>query len=147
MDFDIFCRDVTDKVGNQKTLYYASSNNLCFCSGHIVLDKDQAPPKEAHQPSPQFSADVYYGQTAGWIKLPLGTEVGLGPGHIVLDEDQAPPKEAQRPFSLRWSTVVKRSSISAAAGHLLVMFFCIFLYFSTSVSCMYFVVILCISFF
>jgi len=23
-------RSVTDKVGNQKTLYYATSNNLCF---------------------------------------------------------------------------------------------------------------------
>jgi len=25
MDFDIFCRNVTDKVGNQKRLYYATS--------------------------------------------------------------------------------------------------------------------------
>jgi len=24
--------NVTDKVGNQKTLYYATSNNLCFCT-------------------------------------------------------------------------------------------------------------------
>jgi len=24
------------------------------------------------------------GQTVGWIKMPFGTEVGLGPGHIVL---------------------------------------------------------------
>jgi len=24
---------------------------------------------------------------AGWIKMPLGTEVGLGPGDIVLDGD------------------------------------------------------------
>jgi len=29
---------------------------------------------------------------AGWIKMPLGTEVGLGPGHSVLDGDPAPPK-------------------------------------------------------
>jgi len=30
MDFDIFfVRSVTDKVGNQKTLYYATWNNLC----------------------------------------------------------------------------------------------------------------------
>ena len=28
MDFDIFGRNVTDKVGNQKTLYYATTNNL-----------------------------------------------------------------------------------------------------------------------
>ena len=26
-----FGRNVTDKVGNQKTLHYATSNNLCFC--------------------------------------------------------------------------------------------------------------------
>jgi len=24
--------DVTDKAGNQKTLYYATSNSLCFCT-------------------------------------------------------------------------------------------------------------------
>jgi len=28
MDLDIFDRNVTDKVGNQKTLYYATSNNV-----------------------------------------------------------------------------------------------------------------------
>jgi len=27
-----FGRNVTDKVGNQKTLYYVISNNLCFCT-------------------------------------------------------------------------------------------------------------------
>jgi len=32
-DFDIFFgRNVMDKVGNQKTLYYATSTNLCFCT-------------------------------------------------------------------------------------------------------------------
>jgi len=30
---------------------------------------------------------VYYGQTVGWIRIPLGTEVGLGPGDVVLDRD------------------------------------------------------------
>jgi len=34
--------------------------------------------------SPQFSAHVCCDQTAGWIKKPLGTEVGLSPGDIVL---------------------------------------------------------------
>jgi len=42
-------------------------------------------PKKGH--SPHFSAHIYCGQTAGWIKMPLGTKVGLGPGHIVLDGD------------------------------------------------------------
>jgi len=36
---------------------------------------------------------VYCGQTVGWIKMPLGMEVGLGPGHIVLDGDPALPNE------------------------------------------------------
>jgi len=45
-------------------------------------------PQKAH--SPQFSAHVCCGQTAVWIKMPLGTEVGLGPGDIVLDGDPAP---------------------------------------------------------
>ena len=39
---------------------------------------------------PQFSAHVCCGQMAGWIKIPLGAEVGLGPGDIVLDGDPAP---------------------------------------------------------
>jgi len=33
---------------------------------------------------PQFSVQVYCGQTAGWMKTPLGMEVDLGPGHNVL---------------------------------------------------------------
>ena len=33
---------------------------------------------------------VYCGQMVGWIKMKLGTEVGLGPSHIVLDGDPAP---------------------------------------------------------
>jgi len=40
------------------------------------------PPKGAQYP--QFSANAYCGQTAGWIKMPLSMEAGLGAGHIVL---------------------------------------------------------------
>ena len=52
-----------------------------------------------HRYSHHFSAHVYCGQTAGWIKMLLGTEVGLGPGHNVLDGDPAPPpkKGTQQP--------------------------------------------------
>ena len=39
---------------------------------------------------PKLSAHVYCGQTAGWMKLVLGMEVGLSPGDIVLDGDPAP---------------------------------------------------------
>jgi len=48
---------------------------------------------------PQFLAHVYCDQTAGWIKMALGTEVGLGPDHIVLDGDPAPlPKKGAEPL-------------------------------------------------
>jgi len=38
---------------------------------------------------------------AGWIKMPLGMEIGLGPGDFVLDEDPAPrsPKMGRSPAS------------------------------------------------
>ena len=45
------------------------------------------------------------GQTAGWIKMPFGMEVGIGPGDIVLDGDPAPQKGGQPPIfgpSLLW---------------------------------------------
>ena len=42
--------------------------------GDFVLDGDPAPPQKKGQ-SPQFSAHVYCGETAGWIKMPLGMEV------------------------------------------------------------------------
>ena len=58
---------------------------------HCVTRGTQLPlPKRGH--SPQFSAHV---QTVGWIKMPLGTKVRLGPGHIVSDGAQLhflPPK-------------------------------------------------------
>jgi len=45
----------------------------------------------------QFSAHVYCGHAAGWIKMALGMELGLGPGHIVLDGDSAPlPRKGDR---------------------------------------------------
>jgi len=48
-----------------------------------------SPPKKGAKPPPQFLAHVCCGQTAGWIKMALGIQVGLGPSHIVLD--MAPP--------------------------------------------------------
>ena len=48
-----------------------------------------SPSKRGHTP-PRFSAHVYRGQTAGWINMPLGMEVGLGPGDSLLDVDTVP---------------------------------------------------------
>jgi len=76
------------------------------------------PQKRGH--SPQFLAHVYCGQTAGWMKMPLGMEVGLSPGHIVLDGDPAPPpqKGHSPQFSAHVSCMAKWSPISATAEHL-----------------------------
>jgi len=60
--------------------------------GHIVLDADPAVPQKGYSPH-QFSAHVRCGQTAGWIKMPLGMEIGLGSGDFVLDGDSAPRQE------------------------------------------------------
>ena len=62
--------------------------------GVFVLDGDPATsPKRGRSPSPKFSAHVCWGKTAGWIKMVLGTEVGLGlsPGEFMLDGDPARP--------------------------------------------------------
>ena len=59
--------------------------------GDFVFDGDPATPRKiGHTHPTQFLAHVYCGQMAGWIKMPLGTEVGLGPGDIVLDGDPGP---------------------------------------------------------
>jgi len=42
---------------------------------------------------------MHCGETAGWIKIKLGTEIGLDSSHTVLDGDPAPlPKGAQPPI-------------------------------------------------
>jgi len=76
----------------------------------LSLKTDRAPP--------HFSAHVYCGQMAVWIKMPLGTQVDFGPGHTVLDGAQLPPKKgAQQPLLFFWpmSIVAKRSPVSATA--------------------------------
>ena len=58
---------------------------------------------------------LYCGQTVGWIRMPLRTEVGLGPGDIVLDGDPAPPRKgAQQSSPVIWpmSIVAKWSPVS-----------------------------------
>ena len=62
--------------------------------GHIVLDGDPPLPPQRGT-APQFSAHVCCGQMAGWIKMPLGMEVGLDPSDLVLDGDpySSPPQK------------------------------------------------------
>jgi len=50
---------------------------------------------------PQFSAHIYCGQMAAWIKMTRGMEVGLGPGDFVLDWDPAAPSQKESGASLQ----------------------------------------------
>ena len=65
------------------------------------------------QQFPHFSVHIYCDQTAGWMKMPLGTEVGLSPGDIVLDADTAPQKGHISPHFSAHDYCGKRSPISA----------------------------------
>jgi len=88
-----------------------------FGPGDFVLDGDPASlPKKGVEPPAQFSAHVYCGQMAGWIKMALGMEVSLGPGHIVLDGDPAPLPKKGAPNFWPISIVVKR--LDASRCHL-----------------------------
>ena len=47
--------------------------------GHIVLDVDPAPlPQKGHGPSPNFRPISVEDKWLDGIKMPLGTDVGLG---------------------------------------------------------------------
>jgi len=67
----------------------------------------QLPPEKGHT-HPQFLAHVYWGQTAGWIKIPLCTEVKVGSGDVALDGVTAPPKRGTAPSFRFMSIAAKR---------------------------------------
>jgi len=72
-----------------------------------VFDGDPATRRTEGTPTTtQFLAHVYCGQTAGWIKTPLGTEVDLGPGHSVLDGVPALREMGTEPPSFRPMSIV-----------------------------------------
>jgi len=60
--------------------------------GDIVLDGDPAPPHLKGHIPPIFG-QCRCGQTAGWTKMPLGINVGLGPGEFVLDGEGHNPTQ------------------------------------------------------
>jgi len=58
--------------------------------------------------APQFSAHVYCGQTAVWVKMKLGMVVGLSPAHTLLDGDPAPPPPKGHTPSFRPMSIVTK---------------------------------------
>jgi len=60
--------------------------------GDFVLHGDPAPlPKKGAEPPPQFSPHFFCGQTAGCMKMPLGTEVGPQPWGLCVRWGPSPP--------------------------------------------------------
>ena len=80
---------------HQDTTWYAGRPRP---RGHVLDGDSGLPPLKVH--SPQFSAHLSCGQTAGWTKMPLGMEVGLGPGDFVLDGDPVPSEKGYIPHPI-----------------------------------------------
>ena len=69
----------------------------------------QLPSPKQGAEAPKFSAHLYCGNKAGYIKMPLGTEVGLGLRDIVFDVDPATPrKRAPQPLPNFGSSIVAK---------------------------------------
>jgi len=82
--------------------------------GDLVLDGVPVPPADRGTAvPPTFRTHVCCAQTAGLIKMPLGTKLGVGPGDIVLDGDPAPPPKKGHPNFRPMSIVQEFSNINA----------------------------------
>jgi len=79
---------------NDATWYGGRSQPMGLC---VRWGPSPRSPNTGAEPLPNFRP-MSRGQTAGWIKMALGMEVGLGPGHIVLDGEPAPlPQNGAEP--------------------------------------------------
>ena len=79
-----------------RLVWMQASVQLCYMG-------TQLRPHKGHS-SPQFSARVYCGQLAGWIKMPPGTAVGLYALDTVLDDTCRQPGASSRVLNCGHST-------------------------------------------
>jgi len=91
------------------------------------MDRPNSPaPKRGGDP--QFSAHICCGLMAGWIRMSLGMEVGLGPGDLVLDGDPVPPSRARIPVlnvrpirccqTAGWIKMALGTEVGVGPGHI-----------------------------
>jgi len=77
-----------------------------------------SPPPQKGGEAPKFSAHIYCGQMAEWIKMPLGTMVGLNPGDSVLDGDPARlPTKRWSPLHNFWPISIVAKRLDASRCH------------------------------
>ena len=85
---------------------------------HCVRWGPSSPPhKNGGRAAPTFWS-MYCGQTAGWIKMPLGTEIDLGPGDFVLDGDPAPSPQKRDKAPNFWPMSIVAKRLDASRWHL-----------------------------
>jgi len=82
-----YCRQTAECTKMQLGMEVGLGPGDCVRRGSSPLHKkgSEPTPEKKGTSISQFLAHVYCGETAGWMKTPLRTEVDLGPGHIVLD--------------------------------------------------------------
>jgi len=85
---------------------------------HCAIWGPSSPPQKRGHSHPQFLAHVCCSQTAGWIKMPLYTMVGLGLGNIVLDADPAPSPRGTAPRKFLFMSVVAKQ-LDGSGCHLI----------------------------
>ena len=87
---------------------------------HCARWGPSSPPQKGSRAPSHFSAHVHCGQTAGWIKMALGTGMGLGASHILLHEDPAPlPKKGAEPFPPNFRPIfIVAKRLDASSCHL-----------------------------
>ena len=93
----------------------------------FVFDEDPATPRKKGTPTPPNFWPMSCGQTAGWMKTPLGTEVDLDPGHIVLDGIPAVRQRGTATPLFDPCLLWPRSPISATAELLLFAYLVLYL--------------------
>jgi len=93
--------DITQTSTTEMRKKSKKANTSRHCSftryRYHMSQRTQLPPKRGT--APPFSANVRSGQTVGWIKMRLGTEIGLGP---------APPPQKKPPNFWPMSIVANR---------------------------------------
>jgi len=87
------------KIGSLWNFAWKQASALATLCQILGPSSELGPSPKGRSPHPQFLAHVCCGQTAGWIKIPLGMEVSLGPGDIVLNRGPSSPlKRGTAPF-------------------------------------------------
>jgi len=94
------CPFLGGQAGPHLTQGYQLTHHMVISSHGQLSQLDPAPLPPKGGRGPQFSAHVHCGQRPGWIKMPLGMELGLHPSNIMLDGDNQlplPKKGAESP--------------------------------------------------